>query len=114
MRSAMKSVLVALSLAGVVVSAHAEPLSDPDRARASALQDQQQRQLERARERCNANRGVDCDTPNGLQEWLLLERSRAEAVLDRVAPSSSAGASAPTPSGSGAAGGGPTLTPRNP
>lgn len=52
-----------------------------------ALRSQQelQRRLDRARENCNANRGVDCDTPQGLQEWLALERSRAEAVLDRMA-----------------------------
>jgi len=25
---------------------------------------------------------VDCDTPEGLKEWLLLERSREEAVRD--------------------------------
>lgn len=35
---------------------------------------------DRAKERCRLNRGVDCDTPNGLKEWLLLERSRKEAV----------------------------------
>jgi len=37
---------------------------------------------ERAKERCKLNRGVDCDTPGGLKEWLLLERSREEAVRD--------------------------------
>lgn len=35
---------------------------------------------DRAKERCRLNHGVDCDTPNGLKEWLLLERSRKEAV----------------------------------
>lgn len=45
-----------------------------------------QRRLERARQNCEANRGTDCGTAEGLREWLLLERSRAEAVLDRVLP----------------------------
>jgi len=36
---------------------------------------------DRAKERCRLNHGVDCDTPEGLKEWLLLERSREEAVL---------------------------------
>ena len=58
-----------------------------------------QRRLERARENCAANHGVDCDSPDGLREWLLLERSRAEALLDRIYPleSSSSGASRPAP-----------------
>jgi aminoglycoside phosphotransferase (APT) family kinase protein len=37
---------------------------------------------DRAKERCRLNHGVDCDTPEGLKEWLLLERSREEAVRD--------------------------------
>lgn len=36
----------------------------------------------RAKERCRLNHGVDCDTPDGLKEWLLLERSRKEAVRE--------------------------------
>jgi hypothetical protein len=110
----MKYVLFALATAGVVVSARAEPIADNDRARAAIVQAEQQRALDRAREKCLANRGTDCDTVAGLQEWLLLDRSRAEAVLDRVAPlgSSSAGASVPpAPSGSSAGGG---LSPRYP
>jgi len=30
--------------------------------------------------RCEAQRGVDCRTEEGLRVWLLQERSRAEAV----------------------------------
>ena len=37
---------------------------------------------DRAKERCRLNRGVDCDTPEGLKEWLLQERSRQEAIRD--------------------------------
>ena len=36
----------------------------------------------RAVERCKAERGVDCDTPQGLREWELQERSRAQAVRE--------------------------------
>lgn len=49
-------------------------------------QQEAQRRIERARQNCAANNGVDCDTPEGLREWLLLERTRAEAVLDRLYP----------------------------
>jgi hypothetical protein len=38
--------------------------------------------VDRAKERCRQNHGVDCDTPEGLKEWLLLERSREEAVRE--------------------------------
>jgi hypothetical protein len=54
--------------------------------RAERTQAEMQRRYERARENCNAQRGVDCDTDRGLDEWLIQERSRAEAVLDRIAP----------------------------
>ena len=36
----------------------------------------------KAVERCKAERGVDCETPQGLKEWQLLERSRREAIQD--------------------------------
>ena len=38
--------------------------------------------VEHAKERCKANRGVDCETPEGLNEWVLQERSREEAVSE--------------------------------
>ncbi len=38
--------------------------------------------VDHAKKRCRLNHGVDCDTPGGLKEWLLLERSRKEAVRD--------------------------------
>ena len=38
--------------------------------------------VERAKERCRLNRGVDCETAQGLKEWLLLDRSRKEAVRE--------------------------------
>lgn len=30
--------------------------------------------VERARQRCVAQHGVDCDSPEGLREWLILEK----------------------------------------
>jgi len=36
----------------------------------------------KARERCKADRGIDCESAKGLREWELLERSRQEAVRD--------------------------------
>lgn len=38
--------------------------------------------VERAKERCKLNHGVDCETAQGLKEWLLLDRSRKEAVRE--------------------------------
>jgi hypothetical protein len=77
-----------------------EVLEQAQRDRALMAQRDWEQRVQRARERCLANHGVDCDTMEGLQEWLLLERSRAEAVLDRVAPlppggSASTGSSTP-------------------
>ena len=40
----------------------------------------------RAKERCKLNHGVDCDTPEGLKEWVLQERTRQEAIRDRRLP----------------------------
>lgn len=37
---------------------------------------------QRAVDRCNVNRGVDCVTDEGLQEWLMQDRTRLEAVLE--------------------------------
>jgi hypothetical protein len=41
-----------------------------------------EKKVDPAVERCKAQRGVDCDTPEGLNEWRLQERSRSEAVKD--------------------------------
>ena len=70
-----------------------------EQARLDRLRAQQDHdaRVQRARENCIANRGVDCDTPRGLDEWLALERSRGEAVLDRIAPAGSASSGASLP-----------------
>jgi hypothetical protein len=92
----MRRVLLLAVLAACTVPAAAEPIADPQRARAAAVQAAQQQRIDQAREKCLAHRGADCDTYSGLREWLLLDRSRAEAVLDRLGgESASAGPSAP-------------------
>jgi Ni/Co efflux regulator RcnB len=45
----------------------------------SATQKERDAQRARALARCKADRGVDCDTSQGLNEWVLQERSRAQA-----------------------------------
>lgn len=71
------------------VGADASVLRQVQREEQLRAQQQAQRRFERARRNCEANRGTDCETAAGLREWLLFERSRAEAVLDRVVPPSS-------------------------
>src|SRR5882762_9737385 len=110
----MKSPLFLLAAAAaVVISAHAEPIDDRERAAAMQAQAEQQRRIEQAAEKCRANRGVDCDTLQGLQEWLLLDRSRADAVLDRVYPAAPASASAGSSSPMTVSPATPQLSPKN-
>jgi hypothetical protein len=67
--------MVALAL--VSASVAAQTLNPPgDRAAAK------EQRVNHARERCRLNHGVDCDTPAGLKEWVLQERSRQEAIRD--------------------------------
>jgi hypothetical protein len=78
----------------------AELLRQVQQEQALRTQQDLQRRTERARANCIANRGVDCNSEAGLQEWLILERSRAEAVLDRVNPPAGASSTGSTlPSG---------------
>ena len=98
MRILLLSLLVAASLPALAENQLTE------RERAILAQQEQQRQaiLARAKERCIEQRGVDCATEQGLQEWIILERSRESAVLDRISPlpmpSSGAGSTTPAPS----------------
>jgi len=105
-------ILLLIVTATLTASAYAEPVADRQRAIAMQRQAAQQQRIDLARERCIANRGSDCDSLDGLQEWILLDRSRADAVLDRISPSggsASAGSSASTTVNPGA----PQLSPRN-
>jgi hypothetical protein len=101
----MRPYLVPL-LAALALPATAEnTLPERERQMVAAQQRLEQERRERAQARCIEQRGVDCDTEQGLREWLLLEQSREEALLNRygiVAPGTTpagAGASAPSPAG---------------
>lgn len=69
---------IAIALAVLVSAPVAAQTHNPPGERAAA----KNQRADRAKERCRLNHGVDCDTPEGLKEWLLLERSREEAVRD--------------------------------
>jgi hypothetical protein len=103
---AMKAILLVLAAAAAAAAfsrpaaAQAQPAArdaaayeDARRQQSMLLQQERDARIQRARGKCLANRGGDCDTMEGLQEWLLLDRSRAEAVLDRVAPLTAGSAS---------------------
>ncbi|HKB73342.1 MAG TPA: hypothetical protein VKC82_03630 [Burkholderiales bacterium] len=80
----LEALLVLKIALAILVSAPvaAQTLNTPsDRAAAK-----QQQRVDRAKERCRLNHGVDCDTPEGLKEWVLQERTRQEAVRDRRLP----------------------------
>jgi hypothetical protein len=98
--------LITLMLAGLAAPAVAEnTLTDRDREILAAQQRIQQERRARAQARCIEQRGADCVTDQGLQEWLLLDQTREDALLNRYgigvpsAPASGAGASAPSPTG---------------
>jgi len=69
---------LAIALAVLVSAPVAAQTQNPPDKKAT---DKNQR-IDRAKERCRQSHGVDCDTPEGLKEWLLLERSREEAVRE--------------------------------
>ncbi len=92
----MRSLLLFAALSAAL-PASAEPINDPQRARAALIQSEQQRRVDAAREKCLANRGPDCDTHAGLQEWMLIDRSRADAVLDRLGADSASGGASSAP-----------------
>ena len=70
--------VLAIALAVLVSAPVAAQTQNPQGGRAAT----KEQRAERAKERCRLNRGVDCDTPEGLKEWLLQERSRQEAIRD--------------------------------
>jgi hypothetical protein len=69
---------LAIAVAVLVSASVAAQTQKPPGNRATT----KNQQADRAKERCRLNHGVDCDTAEGLKEWLLLERSRKEAVRD--------------------------------
>jgi hypothetical protein len=78
----VKAQVLAIALA-VLVSAPVAAQTQSSQADRAAAKEQQ---VDRAKERCRQNRGVHCDTPEGLKEWVLQERSRQEAIRDRRRP----------------------------
>jgi len=68
------AIALAVFLSAPVVAQTQSPPGDR-----AAAKDQR---ADRAKARCMLNHGVDCDTPEGLKEWLLQERSRQEAIRD--------------------------------
>jgi hypothetical protein len=91
-------VLLVVALAVAALPALAEnQLTEREREMLARQQQQRDAAYAAARARCIEQRGVDCDTEQGLQEWLLLDRSREQAVLDNVR----AGVPTPQSSGSG-------------
>ncbi len=74
--------MLAIVLAVLVSAPIAAQTQNSPSDRAAA----KQQRVDRAKERCTLNHGVDCDTPEGLKEWLLQERSRQEAIRDRRRP----------------------------
>jgi hypothetical protein len=85
--AAMPAAAQRASPGGVQGTANDQALIEQvQKERAGRTQAEETRRYERARENCIEQRGVDCDTDRGLDEWILQERSRAEAVLDRIAP----------------------------
>lgn len=71
--------LPALAIALAVFSAPVVAQTQNPPGRPAATKEQR---ADRAKERCTQNHGVDCDKPEGLEEWSLQERSRQEAVRD--------------------------------
>lgn len=69
---------LAIALAVLVSAPVAAQTQNPPGERAVA----KDKRADRAKERCRLNHGADCDTPQGLKEWLLQERSREEAIRE--------------------------------
>lgn len=102
MRIALLLLITTLSLPAFAEN----ELSDRDRQLLAQQQRIRDAQIQRARARCIEQRGASCDTVEGLREWMLLDRTREEAVLDQVrgtvigsevVPSAGSGATTPAP-----------------
>jgi hypothetical protein len=102
----MRIALLLLLSAAAAPALAENTLSDRDRQFLSQQQQMRDAQIARARARCVEQRGVDCNSVQGLQEWMLIDRTREEAVLDQIrlpatgsetVPSSGSGATTPAP-----------------
>ena len=91
---AWKSMLIACLGIGYGSLVLAQTAEGPTPKKADRKKDSAQAQRARAITRCRENRGVDCDTAEGLKEWIQQERpitdeERARAAGARRARSSS-------------------------
>ena len=84
----MRAAIIVLLAAASLPALAENTLTEQERAFIAREQRAQQARRERAQARCIENRGADYVTDQGLQEWALLERSREDAVLDRISPDS--------------------------
>ena len=75
MKRLLCAVWLGLPLAILPLQAGAQSNSSPSAKPRPADRDKALRA--KAVERCKANRGVDCETADGLKEWIDQERARA-------------------------------------
>lgn len=73
----LRTAAIALLLPFSTGAAFAQSASNPPGQPPSKAE-----RVQKAKERCKQNRGVDCESPEGLKEWLLQDRSREEAVRE--------------------------------
>src|SRR5471032_2052481 len=91
---ALESMLIACLVLGYGSLALAQTAEGSTPNKIDKKKDAAQAQRKRAITRCRENRGVDCDTAEGLKEWIQQERpitdeERARAAGARLARSSS-------------------------
>ena len=82
---AWKSILIACLCLGYGSFAVAQTAEGTTPKMTDRKKDSAQKQRERAITRCRENRGVDCDTPEGLKEWIQQERPITDEERARAA-----------------------------
>jgi hypothetical protein len=82
---AWKSMLIACLGLGVGSLALAQTAEGPTPKKVDRKKDTVQQQRARAIARCRQNRGADCDTPEGLKEWIQQERPITDEERARAA-----------------------------
>lgn len=82
---ALKSLLIACLGLGYGSLALAQSAEGTAPKKVDRKKDSAQQQRQRAITRCRENRGVDCDTPEGLKEWIQQERPITDEERARAA-----------------------------
>ncbi len=77
--------LIACLVLGYGSLAPAQTAAGPTPKKADRKKDSAQEQRKHAITRCRENRGVDCDTPEGLKEWIQQERPITDEERARAA-----------------------------